>query len=218
MIHTLILDLDGPLLDGRLRHYTCYCRILERHGYAPLDVETYWQMKRARVNRHQQLAASEAGAIYDQFLREWMETIEEPELLALDRVQPGALETLRDWKRQERRLVLATARNHAPSLQAQLETVGLADLLDEVVVTSHSEGGAGKARQVERAIGDGQAAHSLWIGDTEMDVEAARAFGCPIWALSCGLRTADYLRSLAPDFLSAQITQVDLSLVPIKAL
>ena len=54
---------------------------------------------------------------------------------------------------------------------------------------------------------------ALWIGDTEVDVAAARALGCPVWLLTCGLRTGPYLASLAPEFLGPDLTQVDLGRV-----
>jgi phosphoglycolate phosphatase len=64
MIGTLILDLDGPIIDGRLRHYQCYSDILVEHGYKPMPVGMNWEMKRQRKDRHVQLAFSGADEIY----------------------------------------------------------------------------------------------------------------------------------------------------------
>jgi phosphoglycolate phosphatase-like HAD superfamily hydrolase len=50
----------------------------------------------------------------------------------------------------------------------------------------------------------------LWIGDTEVDIEAARTFGCQSWAVTCGLRNETYLSTFAPDFLSTDLTTIDL--------
>src|SRR5690349_19782781 len=97
-ISACILDLDGPLLDGKRRHYACYRDILAEHGYVALPCDAYWQMKRSRIDRRAQLAASGAGAIYDLFLRAWLERIELPVYLALDRVQPGALARIARWR------------------------------------------------------------------------------------------------------------------------
>jgi phosphoglycolate phosphatase len=212
-VSTVILDLDGPLLDGRVRHYACYRVILEAAGHVPLDADRYWEMKRDRADRRVQLAASGAEALYEPFLRAWLDRIEAPEFLALDRVQPGALEVLSRWKGRGIRLVLATLRRHPDRLRHQLAATGLDRLLDVVVVSRHAGGGAGKAREVREAAPGLEPSRALWIGDTEVDVAAARALGCPVWLLTCGLRTGAYLASLDPDFLGPDLTQVDLGRV-----
>jgi phosphoglycolate phosphatase len=206
---TVILDLDGPLLDGRYRHHECYQRILLEQGYIPLGVEEYWEMKRRRQDRRVQLSASGAEAIYDTFLQSWQERIETPPLLALDRLQAGAVEKLAAWKEKGIRLLLATQRHNAATLARQLADFGLDRLFEHVVVCDHAAGGMGKARRVQEVLGD-QAEERLWVGDTEVDVEAAQILGCPSWAVWCGIRTEAYLRSLSPDFISYGVSDIDL--------
>jgi phosphoglycolate phosphatase len=206
---TVILDLDGPLLDGRHRHYACYRHILLAHGCTPLELDDYWDMKRRRCDRRVQLAASGAEALYDTFLRSWLELIETPAFLALDRLQAGALDKLLHWREQGVRLVLATQRHNREALLRQLADLGLDRLFQPVVICDHAEGGAGKARRVAEVLGQPTGDRRLWVGDTEVDVEAARALGCPVWAVWCGLRTEAYLKSLAPDFVSWGVAEVD---------
>jgi phosphoglycolate phosphatase len=205
---TIILDLDGPLLDGRYRHHACYRRILTDHGHRVLDLAEYWEMKRQRLDRRAQLAATGAEALYDTFLASWLALIETPELLALDRLHDGVLPKLDDWRRRGFRLLLATQRHNALGLLAQLADLGLWDFFAHVVGCDHAEGGVGKARRVRDRVADDD--QRLWVGDTEVDVDAARTLGCPVWAVSCGIRTEAYLQSLAPDFLSASLNDIDL--------
>jgi phosphoglycolate phosphatase-like HAD superfamily hydrolase len=207
---TVILDLDGPLLDGRYRHHACYQQILLEQGYVPLALEEYWKMKCRRQDRRMQLAASGAEAIYDTFLQLWQERIETLPLLALDRLQAGAVEKLASWKLQGIRLVLATQRHNPATLAQQLADFGLDRFFDPVIVCDHAEGGTGKARRVRDNLADCADERRLWIGDTEVDIEAARALGCPIWAVCCGIRTEAYLQSLSPDFISWSVADVDL--------
>lgn len=210
MMEFLILDLDGPLLDGRLRHYVCYQKILTTHGYTPLDIDSYWQMKRERVDRRQQLAATQAEALYEEFLRSWLDLIEKPEFLAWDRIQPGVPEKLQQWRDQGVCLALATMRHSSAQLKWQLAEVGLDKYFAEVIVCSHGAGGRGKAEQVKQRLPQLRPERCLWIGDTEADIEAARFMGCRVWAVTCGLRTAAYLKTLNPDFLSSSLVEVDL--------
>lgn len=198
-VDTLVLDFDGPVLDGIGRHHACYAGILAEHGCAPLEPAAYWAMKRRMADRREQLAASGAEALYDAFLAAWLERIESPEMLALDRVQPGAAEALRGWKAAGFRLVLATLRHSSEGVHAQLARLGLEGVFDPVVVCDHRLGGAGKARAVREALGEPDPARLLWIGDTEADVEAARALGCPVVLVTCGLRDEQRVAALAPD-------------------
>ena len=207
---TVILDLDGPLLDGRYRHYACYSRILVERGCLPMGLERYWQMKRERKDRRDQLSATHAESIYDEFVSRWLRLIETPEYLALDRVYPWVVEMLGKWKHEGRRLVLATQRHDAFALRNQLAIFALDRFLDHVVVCDHREGGLGKARLVREVAGSNADDEFVWIGDTEVDIEAARLFGCPVWAVCCGLRTEAYLRSLSPDHTCCDLREVEL--------
>jgi phosphoglycolate phosphatase-like HAD superfamily hydrolase len=196
----IVLDLDGPILDGRLRHHECYRRILEAAGATPLPLDRYWALKRERVDRRRLLAESGAEALYDGFLAAWLATIETPELLAFDRVQPGALETLRAWKDAGVPLALVTARRAEDALQDQLSALGLRPLFTVIVATPFAETGEAKASAFAARLGDASSCRG-WIGDTEIDVDAARRLGVPSVAVTCGLRTAAYLQSLGPAFL-----------------
>ena len=210
MTETVILDLDGTLLEGRERHYQCYRGILEENGFAPIDIARYWKSKRERVDRRRLLALSGAESLYDLFLARWLERIEQPEYLAYDALQPGALLKLDLWRAEGRRLVLATLRHNPEGLHNQLERLGLAPQFEHVVVCAHENGGVGKADEVRRVLTHPDPGPCLWIGDTEIDIAAARSLGCPVWALGCGLRTPEFLSTLQPDYLSSEFNDVNL--------
>jgi len=207
---TLIVDLDGPILDGKGRHYACYCRILAQHGYSPIPIDAYWDLKRSRGDRRTLLALSGAQSLYATFLAEWLDSIESDEMLVLDRVQPGAAEQLARWQGQGIRLILATMRRDSAALQRQLAALRLLPLFARVVICDHAEGGAGKAQRILAAEGAIDGARCLWIGDTEADVEGARRLGARVVAVTCGLRTAGYLASLQPDDLVDNLSRIEI--------
>jgi phosphoglycolate phosphatase len=206
----VILDLDGPILDGKLRHHKCYSDIISAYGYTPLSIETYWAMKRSRKSRREQLSCSGADGIYNLFLDEWLMRIESPEYLKLDRIQDGALAQITAWSKAGIRVVVSTMRSSRTQLLSQLESTGLLPYLDAVVDSRHSNGGCGKGGDLLREIPDIDPTTSLWVGDTEVDFEAARHISCPICLLSCGLRTKKYLGSLNPEFLYKMLTDINL--------
>lgn len=196
-IKQIFLDLDGPLLDGKERHYFCYRSILERFGFKPIGIDEYWKKKRALVNRRDLLGMSGAEEIYDDFLVAWLGLIESPEVLALDKVQEGAVDCLRGWKEQGIELILVTMRKNRQAVEEQLTRLKLRPLLDVVLVCDHTDGGDGKADAVRNMFqGKLFEEHALWIGDTEADWEAAKSLGCGVVLLSNGLRDEACLRSL----------------------
>lgn len=207
-IKTIVLDLDGPLLDGTLRHWQCYSDILTAGGYEPIDLPRYWDMKRNRIDRRRLLALSDATDFCDEFLDIWLQKIEDREYLSLDRLQPGATDVLSDWKNSDKKLVLATMRNNRANLQWQLDELGIARFLDAVVVVGSSQSGADKAANVGPLLAGTRSDESIWVGDTEVDIDAARTLGIRICALSCGLRTEKYLAHLSPDMLHSDLASL----------
>ena len=196
-VKQVFLDLDGPLLDGKARHYFCYRSILEQFEFKPLCIDEYWEKKRALVNRKDLLRMSGAGDIYDEYLTAWLAMIECHDVLALDRVQDGAVDYLSRIRGLGVRVALVTMRKNRVTLEAQLVATGLRKFLDAVLVCHHTSGGVGKAdlargylqRQINRV-------DTLWIGDTEVDWKAAKLLGCDVLLLANGLRNEIYLRSL----------------------
>ena len=210
-IEAIILDLDGPVLDGKLRHYQCYKEILKIHGFQAMPIEQYWNLKRNRASRLEQLKVTQAEGIYSQFFDAWIDLIEHPKMLELDNIQPGAIERLQKWKNSGVKIILATMRQNTNNLHTQLDQLGISKFLKKVVVCDHKRGGKGKAHAVISACRDLDATKSIWIGDTEADVEGAKELGCPIWLITGGLRSTSYLSSLMPDFISPSIADVDLT-------
>lgn len=190
-IKQIFLDLDGPLLDGKERHYHCYRSVLEKFGFKPIGIDEYWEKKRAMVNRRVLLSMSGAEEIYDDFLAAWLTMIESPDMLALDKVQESAVDCLRSWKEQGIELTLVTLRKNKQALDEQLKSTGLRQFLDTVLVCDHAEG---KADTVRRLFQDKTIVEdALWIGDTEADWEAANSLGVDVVLVSNGLRNKEYL-------------------------
>jgi phosphoglycolate phosphatase len=211
VIGTVIIDLDGPILDGKFRHYACYKDILLSHGCKPLEIEEYWSLKREHVDLSTLLAASQANSFREAFNEQWLELIEQPHFLALDRLQPGSKEVLQQWRVTGLRLILATMRHDPLSLSVQLDSLDLVGLFTHVVACPSELGGVGKALRVKASAGPLSTKESIWIGDSEADIEAARTIGLRVIAVTCGIRSEEYLVRLRPDILAGDLTSVDLS-------
>jgi phosphoglycolate phosphatase-like HAD superfamily hydrolase len=210
MIDTIILDLDGPLLDGVDRHYECYCRILQRFGYRPIAKKRYWDQKRLRVDRRTLLAQSHAEETYDEFLSHWIQQIESPELLALDRLQPEVLTLLQKWRDSGVKLILATMRNRRENTLCQLERLQLEPLFNEIFITGSADTG-GKAAAVQSYLKQhaGVDNEAIWVGDTEVDIDASHKLQLPLYAVTCGLRTEEKLREFGAENVCRDLRDVE---------
>lgn len=207
MIDLIILDLDGPILDGKLRHYNCYSDILYENGFVPMSLDHYWKMKRNRRSLHEQLKISGADAIREQFLQLWLERIESRKYLEMDILQPGAVEKLCKWKVNNVPFVLVTMRNNSQNLHWQLDFLDILNLFDKVMVVGSNHDGSRKAEAVQKNI-QFNPSRGVWIGDTETDVVAARQLGVPLVVVTCGLRSAEYLKALCPNYLLPDLQSI----------
>lgn len=202
------MDLDGPILDTRRRHHACYARILGEEGCLPLDLLAYWRLKRRRTGVEQVLARSRCVAISSSgFERKWLRLIEQPALLALDVVQPGALETLRRWNGQGFHMVLASMRRNRRSASEQVRKLGIAELFQSVRFSSPDSGPRGKAESVTSVMPH-DSSGKVWIGDTEADVVAAQIAGFRSIAVSCGIRSRRLLLELEPHLVVPRLASI----------
>lgn len=215
----IIRDFDGPVLDGVDRHYAVYREILEQHGFAPLSRDHYWDLKRNLVNRRAILTMSGAAGLYDVFLQAWLNRIELREYLRLDRLQPGIIEVLRNWRSHRIPVVLATLRNSKANVDWQMQELQLEEYFQGVVVVdSLGQGGEeswkSKAAAVRHHLGPVPMESAVWVGDTEVDMQAAQALGARSCAVLCGLRTEAHLRTFTPDYVFSDVAAFASTLRP----
>jgi phosphoglycolate phosphatase-like HAD superfamily hydrolase len=193
---TIFLDLDGPILECKMRHYACYLDLCRSRELRPLERDEYWELKRQRVKGATLFQRSGARGDGSDLMRSWIDLVEQPGYLALDAVHPWVCDVLSSWVASGARLCLATLRSNVAGLHAELESLGLRRFFDRVVTSDSSAGGEGKAAAVARDRSDIDPRSSVWIGDTEVDAVAAARLGVNVYLVTCGIRTEEYLRSL----------------------
>lgn len=197
----IFLDLDGPVLDGRYRHYACYMDILELHGGKPLALDIYWALKRNKVTRDVILEKSDFKGSYDLFFKEWLSNIEKKKYLQLDRLKPNVIETILAWKSIADKISLVTMRQDRSALLSQLGDLGILSLFDEVIdcppKIRHAKYKALKSKSFNRAI---------FIGDTEEDTKTAKMLDIFSIGITNGLRS---FASLDADYYFEEIADID---------
>jgi phosphoglycolate phosphatase-like HAD superfamily hydrolase len=198
---TAILDLDGPIIDVSFRHYRVYTAGITKLGGTPVDREAFWSAKRHKSPDSEILAQSglrEATVAY-KIIK--LETIESSSYLIYDQLQPGVPTILRKIANRYR-LVLVTLRQSRDRLLQQLVSLRISEFFDSVLsAPAGSKTGWETKRDLIDNAGITVGTGDFFAGDTETDILAGKALGVSTVAVCNGIRTADYLRPLAPDWI-----------------
>ncbi|MCT7520064.1 HAD family hydrolase [Aliarcobacter cryaerophilus] len=208
MFDYIFLDLDGPILEGKFRHYTCYKYIIKKYGGNVIDVDAYWELKRGKVTRDILLEKSNFRESYEVFFKEWMNTIENEEYLRLDTLKPNVVETLKSWKNITDKIVLVTMRQNREYLLNQLDRLGILCLLNEVIDCPPQR----KNTKYE-ALKDKIFNNAIFIGDTEEDTNTAKMLGIKSIGITNGLRDKKFLEA---DYYYEEIKDIDFNRLEIN--
>ena len=222
---TVFCDLDGPLIDVSQRYYRTYRLAIAETSYHyqmlgisltidPMSEARFWHMKRERIPDPD--IAVRTGFVDEQidfFLNTVKMLVNQPMLLQADRLQHCARAALESFKAEGINLALVTLRDHDQAIQV-LKRFGLYHYF------SHIRGTQDKFAAYENYT-DYKAAmlsnlmdtmaltprHPVcMIGDTEADVLSAKAVGIDAIALSCGMRSSDYLKRLEPSCIAEDLS------------
>lgn len=203
MLDALVIDLDGTIVDCAARHHACYADLARERGALILNPRDYWALKRARTPWRAMLAAANSTVDPAEFSERFVERIELPCYLALDRLYAGAFEALGRLRAIADSVMLVTMRRDIRQLELELARLGIAATFDRVVargtcgVSSKGDIVAPFFRPAERRI--------AWIGDTEEDISGARRIGALACAVCGGLRERRLLEGEHPDLIAADI-------------
>jgi phosphoglycolate phosphatase len=212
-------DFDGPIADVSDRYYHTYTLALAatQADYAQQDISLpirrltkpqFWHMKQNRIPDTEIADWSGlSGAAVDRFLGHVETLVNQPTLLHQDQLQPGAMAALTALQDRGVRIVIVTLRQAAQVLDF-LHQHDLATTISQIygeqdAATAYPNRTEHKVAQLQRAIADqrrlGFHTQGSWmIGDTEADICAGQAAGLPTLALTCGIRSAGYLKGFHP--------------------
>jgi len=197
----IFLDLDGPVLEGKYRHYQCYKDIIDVYGGDVLNIDTYWDMKRSKVSRDIILSRSNFKGSYQDFLTAWMSNIEKEKYLKLDFVKPEAIETIKQWENVSDKTVLVTMRQNRVFLINQLKSLGVYSILHEVIQCPPQKNNA-----KYESLKDKKFTSAIFIGDTEEDTNTAKMLRIKSIGITNGLRKKEFLSA---DYYSKEIKDIN---------
>lgn len=210
----LFLDLDGTALKVRQRHYAAYTGALDLPDVrgVPIPEKEYWGLRVrgepwAKILKRSRLLPTRYAAYQAAF----QARLEAPELLGLDEPVEG-LETFLGKVYTKTPIVLVTQRRDGGALERQLTNLNLRKYFVEVLhgvpperrrpdPTLRARHKAALVRARYRL----PPTESLWVGDTETDVGAARDLGFDVWLVEGGHRTKALQIKSDPDRIVAHL-------------
>jgi len=201
MTRNIFIDLDGTLIDPRQRLYALFQELVPA---SRLSFDEYWKIKRRRVDQNRLLGE---WFSYDEgqvaiFKEEWFAKVEEHNRMRFDVPFPRVFELL-DSLGERHHLHLVTARQDEALVNTQLQTMGLRDLFEKVLVTRQV---TTKAELIRKSIVPN--ATDILIGDTGEDILTARDLGVIAVAVCSGSLCREVLSTYQPDFLMNDITEI----------
>jgi phosphoglycolate phosphatase-like HAD superfamily hydrolase len=211
---SLILDLDGTLLNTSARHKNLF-RVAQSKFTALVDsdFDELWIKKRSGVSWSVLLSDRLNESELAEFLKDWRAQIEHPEQLALDVPFPGLSITLASLKEQNYDLILFTLRNEKTNLHEQLDNLKIKSYFDCIVHTS----GVSKRATIKGLLAKLTSPPVLLVGDTEEDYEAAKVAQIPFWAVTYGLRSQAFWNKYQPNHVIHSFEDLRLELRNVQA-
>lgn len=200
----IIFDLDGTLIDSKLRLYRLFCHLVPQ---AALTFEEYWDYKfagKSNLNILEDEFGFKQNEL-DQFNKEWMILIEHKDFLALDTLIPGVVNFLTSIQGKAE-LYLCTARQSYAGAIEQLKILGLHDFFVKRLVTQQAK----TKSELIRAEIDDLNSNDWIIGDMGKDVQVGKELGINTCAVLSGFMVKENLVLYKPDILLQSVVMFNL--------
>ena len=187
-IDTVVLDVDGTLVDSVYEHAVAWARAFQDVGLTvPAQV-----VHRAIGMGSEQLVAHVAGDAVERAVGDKVREIHDAEfehLGARVRLLPGADGVIGELKERGHRVVIASSGSESDTARA-LDHVPDTALVDAVVTGDDVDRGKPATDLLDRAVGIIEGGRAAVIGDSPWDAKAARAGG----HLAIGVLTGGFAR------------------------
>ena len=181
---TVILDIDGTLVDTNFHHALAWFRAFRHHGH----ILPLWRIHRHIGMGGDQFVEALAGAAVEEELGDDIRETEESCYMDLiDEVQPmeGARELILELGADDNTVVLASSAK-AHELDHYLDLLDVREAVDGWTSSADVEATKPEPDLVNAALAKGDGADAVMVGDSTWDCEAARRAGVGTIAVLTG--------------------------------
>jgi HAD superfamily hydrolase (TIGR01549 family) len=183
-VDTVVLDVDGTLVDSNYHHTWCWWRSFQEQGH----LVPAWRIHRALGMGGDRLVAAVAGEDVENRLGDairdgWERRYDE----LLDDVVPfrSAPDLLADLDERGFRVALASSGIPRHTEHAK-DVLGAGGRVDTATTSEDAEESKPHPELVEVALDRVDARHAVLVGDSVWDVQSARKAGLPVIGVLCG--------------------------------
>jgi phosphoglycolate phosphatase len=206
-LRRIYFDLDGPIIDVAPKFYQLYTQMFSSAGYPVLPFEEYWSSKRSKIPEDKIALRTAPADFVKGYVVERVRVIENTEYLQYDALIPGAVELL-DSLQPRQELVLVTLRNRRENLMWELRHFDLEKYFRKILTKEDNHGDHRIKIELISAFCGSEPPAGMIVGDTESDIRAGQELGLTTVAVTCGIRTKEYLQALRPDYIIDSMNQL----------
>jgi|SRR6185437_15162466 len=197
----IFFDLDGTLLDSRERLYQLFQHLVPDSN---LSFNEYWELKRNKIGHKEILKThfSYSEEAFTSFEKIWMERIELPEWLALDKPFNGITNYLKELKNKHS-LYIITARQLEDLAIEQINQIGWKGLFEKILVTGK------KMEKYDLIKASVKVSNEDWfVGDTGKDIQIGKKLDINTVAVLSGFLNRDKLEEYNPDLIVDNVNEL----------
>ena len=202
----IFFDLDGTLIDSKLRLYKLFQFLVVE---SDLTYDEYWHLKQQKISNQAILATRFAYSelMIQSFVDKWMKLIEHQDFLKFDKVIDGVENVLRNLQQQQLSLYVCTARQYQKPAVKQLEDFGLKVFFQQIFVTEQ------KFSKDELIIDNitNLSSSDWFVGDTGHDIQVGKKLNINTCAVISGFLSHEVLTEYCPDLLLKSVAHFQIS-------
>jgi len=198
----IFFDLDGTLIDSKQRLYKLFQHLVPS---STLTFDAYWNIKRKQIGHSKILEQffNYSTIQTEQFQKQWLNTIELPEWLAIDQPFQNVSEFLQKLISSQHALYIVTSRQSEKLAIQQIHNFGWDKYIKKILVTNQI---IDKEILIKSCT---TVSKTDWlVGDTGKDIQAGKALGIKTAAVLSGFRNKKILQKYQPDVIENTVTEI----------
>ncbi len=204
----LFIDLDGTLLDVRLKYIKLYEAFL---GYRISNHNLFWDLKRSGACDEEIFQLMGIKLDISGFRQYKIQNIELEDQLEHDTLIPGVIAYLGGLVKNFP-LYILTIRKNRSNLIKQLDSLGIKHFFQMIISPTSDLFNLSSCDQKSALIDKHfQSVEGYMIGDSEADIGCARKMNLTSVSVLSGIRNFSYLKQLSPDIIITDLPRFQLA-------